>query len=170
MPQTTVLKITHAKPASTYELDRPTTRDVYWAARQFGKPLDYLSKGLEHGSVVATIGGTEAAFASGTLTLSSASGTVGGVINGVTVTVAASGGDAATATAIAAAINASTNALVKGMVTASAASAVVTVRAFQPGKLGNATTLAASGTGVTASGARLTGGAGDDVAPVTYVY
>ena len=100
-----------------------------------------------------------ATAASGTLTLATASGTVGGIINGVTITVTASGGDTATATAIAAAINASANALVAGIVDASAVGAVVTVTSEIPGKSGNAITLAATGTNVTASGARLTGGA-----------
>lgn len=96
--------------------------------------------------------------ASGTLTLSTASGTVGGTINGVSVTVSASGGDTTTAAAIAAAINASANALVSNHVTASSSGAVVTVTSKFPNHAGNAVTLAASGTGVTASGARLTGG------------
>lgn len=96
--------------------------------------------------------------ASGTLTLSSASGTVGGTINGQAVTVTASGGDAATAAAIAAAINASAHASIAGIVTATASGAVVTVYAAAAGAIGNAITIAASGTGVTASGARLTGG------------
>jgi phage tail sheath gpL-like len=96
--------------------------------------------------------------ATGTLTLSTASGTVGGTINGVTVTVTAAGGDTATAVLIAAAINASANALVSNHVTATSALGVVTLTSKYPGHAGNAVTLAASGTGVTASGARLTGG------------
>lgn len=99
-----------------------------------------------------------AVAATGTLTLSTASGTVGGVINGVTVTVTWGTSDTATAAAIAAAINASGNALVSNHVTATSALGVVTLTAKQPGHGGNAVTLAASGTGVTASGARLTGG------------
>jgi phage tail sheath gpL-like len=101
--------------------------------------------------------------ASGTLTISSGSGTVGGSINGVSITVTWGTSDTATATALAAAINASTNALVQNLVTASAAAGVVTITAVQKGKQGNTMTLAASGTGVTASGARLTGGTGGDV-------
>lgn len=106
--------------------------------------------------------------ASGTLTLSSASGTVGGVINGVTVTVTASGGDTTTAAAVAAAINASSDALISGLVTATSALGVVTVTTAVTGKMGNAVTLAASGTGVTASGARLTNGS--DGTTNSYVY
>lgn len=97
--------------------------------------------------------------ATGTVTLSSGSGAITITINGVTAaseTWATS--DAATATALAADINASADALVDGHVTASAASGVVTVTAVVPGKAGNTITLATSGTGSTASGARLTGG------------
>lgn len=97
--------------------------------------------------------------ATGTLTLSTASGTVGGIINGVTVTVSASGGDTTTATAIRDAINSSVNALVQGLVIASASGAVVTITALAGGLSGNAITLAASGTGVTASVTRLATGA-----------
>lgn len=123
--------------------------------RKFRAILDSLIAGtrlekatLRHGT----------ARASGTLTLSTASGTVGGVINGVSVTVAASGGDTATAAAIAAAINASANALVNQHVEATSSAAVVTIRSKRQDASGNAITLAASGTGVTASSARLAGG------------
>lgn len=117
---------------------------------------------LEGGMTGAYVGATGFVLgtdeASGTLTLSSASGAVGGTINGVSVTVTASGGDTATATALAEAINASGNALVNEHVSATSAAGVVTLTAKTAGPGGNAVTLAASGTGVTASGARLTGG------------
>jgi trimeric autotransporter adhesin len=123
---------------------------------------------LIHGCIAGAYAGASGfsvsqAQATGTLTLSSASGSVGGIINGVTITVTASGGDAATATALAAAINASVDPLVQHLVRADnldangAATAVVTVTAHTPGVAGNTVTLAATGTGVTASGARLTG-------------
>lgn len=102
--------------------------------------------------------GQGGARATGTLTFSSASGTVGGSINGVSVTVTAAGGDTNTAALWVAAVAASTNPLVQGVVTASNVAGVATVQAVQYGTTGNAITLAASGTGVTASGARLTGG------------
>lgn len=98
--------------------------------------------------------------ASGTVTLATASGTVGATINGVAITVAFATSDANTASLLAAAINASTNPLVKDVVTASAAAGVVTIRSTVAGITGNSITLAPSGTGATASGARLTGGAG----------
>lgn len=98
------------------------------------------------------------ALATGTLTIASGSGTVGGTINGVGVTVTWGTSDTATAAALATAINASGNALVANHVTATSAAGVVTLSAKKKGAAGNAITLAASGTGVTASGARLTGG------------
>lgn len=103
-----------------------------------------------------TVNPTTAVAAHGTLTLSSASGTVGGAINGTSVTVTASGGDTATATALAAAINA--NATTKLIVHATSALGVVTITAIARGTAGNSITLTASGTGVTRSGATLTGG------------
>ncbi len=97
--------------------------------------------------------------ASGTYTISSGSGVLTATINGVAVTTASqSGTDTACAVALAAAINASTNALVSGMVTATSALGVVTVTAALGGKLGNAITTAASGTGNTADQARLISG------------
>lgn len=108
--------------------------------------------------------GATAAAASGTVTLATASGAVGAIINGVTVTATWATSDANSASLIAAAINASTNALVQHHVTASASGAVVTITSAKKGIGGNTITLAASGTGVTASGARLTGGTGGNVA------
>lgn len=98
--------------------------------------------------------------ASGTISVAGADGgTYTATINGVAITVTGtSGNNTATATSIAAAINASTNALVQNIVTASSSAGVVTITAVVPGVLGNCITLAASGTGATASGARLTGG------------
>jgi len=55
----------------------------------------------------------------GILTASSASGSVGGVINGVTITVTAAGGDAASMTLLATAVNGSVNALVQNTIRAS---------------------------------------------------
>lgn len=106
-----------------------------------------------------TLASSEGAQASGTLTVSSGSGAVGGVINGVTVTVSWAASDNNSASLIAAAINATSDALIRGVVVASAATNVVTITAVKGGLGGNAITLAASGTGVTASGARLASGA-----------
>jgi len=103
--------------------------------------------------------------AAGTVTLATASGTVGATINGVAITVTYATSDANTAALLAAAINASANALVKDIVSATSALGVVTITSTVAGVAGNTITLAASGTGATASGARLTGGAG-----MTYAF
>lgn len=98
-------------------------------------------------------------FAVGTYTLSSSSGVLRATINGINCdTASLSGTDTANAVLLAAAINASTNALVLGMVTASSALGVVTVTAAVAGKLGNAITTTATGTGNTADQARLISG------------
>lgn len=134
----------------SYASKRKATRDV--AAN-----LKAIAAGTRLGSSTVELR-TGAANASGTLTLSTASGAVGGVINGVTITATWATSDTNSAALVAAAINASTNALIAGVVTASSALGVVTVTSVLPGVYGNCITLAASGTGVTASGARLTGG------------
>lgn len=127
-------------------------------SKQFLARLTNLLAGFMGGQYSVATARVSQTAATGTLTLSTASGTVGGVINGVTITVTYATSDANTASLIAAAINASTNPLVQGLVSASAASGVVTITSLVAGTAGNMTTLAASGTGVTASGARLTGG------------
>jgi hypothetical protein len=101
--------------------------------------------------------------ATGTLTLSGAAGAVGGTIGGTLVTATAAGGDAASVVLVVAAINA--DATVSKLVTASVDPALST-RVLLTAKteptdhvIGNQITLVASGTGVTASGAKLgTGG------------
>lgn len=114
---------------------------------------------------------TTLAPATGTLTLSSASGSVGGTIGGTSVTVTASGGDTATATALAAAINA--NSTVNQFVVATSAAGVVTLTALYGntlggGAIGNLVTLVAVGTGVTRSAATLTGGANATANKITW--
>lgn len=111
--------------------------------------------------------GSALVSATGGVTYSSSSGTQTVTINGVAITASSGASDALTASAVAAAINASTNALVQYLVTASASGSVVTITSAMPGKVGNCITLAASGTGANASGARLVGGAGGDVTPTT---
>lgn len=120
-------------------------------------------------SVARLAGGTVASHegvqASGTVTLSSSSGNLTATINGVDTTVAFSTDDATSAALLAAAINSSTDALVRGHVYASSSAGVVTITAIRGGLRGNSITLAATGTGATASGARLASGA----APTTVV-
>lgn len=96
--------------------------------------------------------------ASGTVTIASGNGTITATINGVGIPITWATSDANSAALLAAAINASSDALVSGIVTATSALGVVTITSVVKGKMGNAVTLAASGTGATASGARLTGG------------
>lgn len=115
------------------------------------------------GATFGTGGAAVAAVdASGTLTLSGVTGVVGGSIDGdpnVTVN-SADADDAATAILLADEIN--NDATVNLLVEALAAAKVVTMTAVAPGKFGNAITNVASGTGVTASGATLTGGTGGE--------
>lgn len=129
-------------------------------------------KGLQGGtkranSLKVWADSTDNVYASGTVTITSGSGSITATINGVGTSVTWGTSDTATATALATAINAATNDLVEFHVKATSSAGVVTITALAPGQWGNAITLAASGTGATASGARLTGGAGADVTPVT---
>ena len=105
--------------------------------------------------------------ATGTWTTASGSGSQTLVINGVSIANTWATSDTVAAAAMAAAVNASTNALVTGLVTATSAAGVVTVTALA-GKMGNAVTTTATGTGATAEQARLTGGT-DGTAQVTAV-
>jgi phage tail sheath gpL-like len=161
----TVVTINH--PNEDLAVDYTLRNNTYRVLINFLAGLANSAKGLGASVDVKQNGGT-GVQASGTVTLSSASGTVGATINGVSTTVTASGGDTATATALAAAINASANALIAGLYTAAAAAGVVTITAVSKGALGNATTLAASGTGATASGTRLTGGVDAAAQVVTF--
>lgn len=130
-----------------------------------------ITSGVKKGSSVVVNAGTATdslAAASGTVTLSSAAGTTTVTINGVNFTTAA-GTDTVRAAALALAINTSTNALVQYLVAATSVAGLLTIVALQPGITGNTITLAASGTGATASGARLTGGVGGSNLPVALV-
>lgn len=110
---------------------------------------------------------SEGAQATGTVTISSGSGATAATINGVACSVTWASSDDNTATLLANKINeTASNALIGHLVVATAATNVVTITAVQGGVSGNAITLSASGTGVTASGARLTGGA----VPTTAVF
>jgi phage tail sheath gpL-like len=121
--------------------------------------FEALAGGSRQGSVsILTNGGSNGTAATGTITMASSSGTVGAIINGVTVSVTWATSDTASSAALAAAINASVNALVQPFVSATSALGVTTLTAKNKGTQGNAVTLAATGTNVTASGARLTGG------------
>lgn len=105
--------------------------------------------------------------ATGTWTTASGSGTQTCVINGVSVSNVWATSDTVAAAAMSTAINASTNALITGLVTSTSALGVVTITALS-GKMGNAITTTATGTGATAEQARLTGGT-DGTTQVTAV-
>ena len=159
----TVSYIDHQFPGQA-QLNSNRRQWLERAAQHF----EALAGGTRQGTVtVLTNGGANGAAASGTITMATSSGTVGAVINGVTVSVTWATSDAASSTALAAAINASTNPLVQPFVTATAAGAVTTITAKNKGSQGNAVTLAATGTNVTASGPRLTGGVDGTVNTVT---
>lgn len=105
---------------------------------------------------------TAAVRATGSIVLSGASGTVGAIVNGVTVTRAWAVSDDATAAALSADVNAALPGVAFSIYTAGG---TVPVSAQTAGAAGNAITLVAVGTGVTVSGPALTGGT--DAASVT---
>jgi phage tail sheath gpL-like len=96
--------------------------------------------------------------ASGTITLSSGTGTITATINGVAIAITWATSDTNSAALLATAINASVNVLVADIVTATSAAGVVTIESIRAGLCGNTITIAATGTGATASGVRLTSG------------
>lgn len=106
--------------------------------------------------------------ASGTVTIASGTGAITAIINGVSIAITWATSDTVSAALLAAAINASVNALVAGFVTATSAAGVVTITAAEKGLQANAITLSATGTGATASVARLAGGTHGTV--TSYVY
>lgn len=131
-----------------------------------------LLTGTQKGTALTINAGTSTtalAPATGTVTLATgSSGTYTATINGVAIQVTYATSLSATAALLAAAINTSSNALVQYLVSAVAVGPVVTIVALQPGITGNCITLAASSSAgtATASGARLTGGAGGSNIPV----
>jgi phage tail sheath gpL-like len=162
MAKTTVIRLTTDNDILYGSI---TAREV---ALRLSEQLQRMASGNPGGTMGVALNCTADVKASGTYTLSSSSGTLTATINGIAITASGAGTDAEDATALAAAINASSNALVAGIVTASAAGAVVTVTAVQPGKIGNSITTTGSGTGVTCNQTRLASGAGGDVAVSSY--
>lgn len=163
----TIISISHPSPFNL-KLDGASRRRNEAIQLVVGF-LRGLVSGTQKGTAVTINAGTSTsalAAASGTVTYVTPSGTQTVTINGVAITAASGASAALTAAAVAAAINASTNALVQYLVAAVPTAGVVTIVALQPGITGNTITLAASGTGATASGARLTGGVGGSNSPV----
>ncbi len=163
----------------------PTTKGRYQApSRQVDPPSQHLSVTPDDdtdlawttrrikvgvgGLVRLWLDGDSTTNASGLFTLSSVSGTIHAVIDSVDVSVVAAVSDIATATALTAALNAKAELL--GIVTASntyvaadgtvTATAVIVVTYANPSPAGDAITTTASGTGLTAGAATLSGSAG----------
>jgi len=160
-----------AKGATTLQIVHPNEDLTFPPGTERGRALntlmDFLAGcliGAKGGQGLALLLGQGGTQASGTLTVEAADGTVGGSINDVDVTVEAAADDGETAALVAAAINATAE--LKGVVTATATDAVVTIQAVEYGAGGNAITLEAIG-GLTASGATLTGGVAPTLTPLT---
>jgi phage tail sheath gpL-like len=163
----TIISISHPSPFNL-KLDGASRRRNEAVQLVVGF-LRGLVAGTQKGTAVTINAGTSTsalAAASGTVTYVTPSGTQTVTVNGVAITATSGASATLTAVAVAAAINASTNALVQYFVTAVPVAGVVTITALQPGITGNAVTLSASGTGATASAARLTGGVGGSNNPV----
>jgi len=152
-------------------LDQETSKPKEWMQQLRNFLIRVVSTDIPS-TIDQQIDGGDAVAASGTFTFSNTAANNDTVlINGVTFTAKTSGatgnqfniGASATASAanLAAAINASATALVSGLVSATSALGVVTVTARAKGVTGNAVTIAEgvdSGSVITVSGARLTGG------------
>lgn len=127
------------------------------------KIVDFLKKVVSGSHPASVKTRVNSVKASGTITLSSHVATDTVTISGVTLTADTDydvgGDDSETADNLAAAILADTD--LDGLVTATAASGVVTVTALVPGELGNAVTLAISAHG-SVSAARMAGGTNGD--------
>lgn len=133
---------------------------VRHSIRPFRRFITAMNKALGGSNKNTTTlqAGSHTATSTGTVTIASGSGTITATINGVAIAITWATSDTNSAALLAAAIIASTNALVAPFVTATSALGVVTITFLRAGVDGNTVTLAASGTGATASGARLTGG------------
>lgn len=131
--------------------------------RMFLVHLAAACEGMAQGAISGTVevyrDDGDADTATGSVTFDGASDTTTVTINGVAFS-QTTGDDDSRSLELAEDINASGNALVSGQVEATIeVSGTVIITAKQAGAAGNLNTLAASGTGVTVSGNRLTGGA-----------
>jgi phage tail sheath gpL-like len=180
MPNYSTITITHNE--GSVEISRyiqPSTTNKFLEIEKLINYFEALSGGVRLATIKV---GAIAVKATGTITFSAAGAANDTIlVNGVTFTARASGatgnqwnvGASATASAaaLAAAINASSTALVQNYVVASAASGVVTITAYDPGKTGNCITIAEgvdSTSAMTVSGARLTGGSNGTEASYSY--
>jgi hypothetical protein len=188
MANTTTIRITHPETAAQMDdLTRVGSAKAFLA--QLQNYLDKVQSGAIAGNVtvLAQVGATAGVKASATATCAAVQAADTVTIAGTALTAIAdngtptavqfkigSGGGATQngqcATNLAACINANTT--LNKLVSASAAAAVVTVTALNPGLVGSkltfvssdGTRLAVTGSGVLASGA------GEDIAPTTYTF
>lgn len=123
--------IQHRKPVDLGRNNQLQNREVLTALAN----LVGDSSGSVDGLTANFNQGTTGAKAGATLIVSGGTGSVGGTINGVTVTGSGAGTDAQDAAAIAAAINASTNALVQGFVRAASSYATLTLSSTAAGSV-----------------------------------
>lgn len=177
--QTTIIRITSAKPASAWPINLPADQ-AHSECTRLAELFERLGSGFDAGNIEVQVGGTASAYATGTATLSSVVATDAITINGVAFAVVNSGAtgnqvnkganDTATAANFAAKINASSTAKISKYVKATSAGAVLTITAYAPGLLGNLITIAQTGNHITLNPASaLAGGAGADVPATTYV-
>ncbi len=143
-----------------------TTIDGVEVAANCAAAVGTLTLTNSAGALTTTIAGVavaaNCAAADGTLTLSTASGTLTATIAGVLVTVEFNTDDDTTADDLAAAIEAEED--LDLVVSAVAAGPVVTLTSLVLGTPGDAVTVVVTGTGLSRSGATLTGGSDEDTA------
>lgn len=151
----TLIRLTHEGRAVDLDLGQQPSGAAYEGLAALANYFDALNAGIRNGK--AEIAGG-AARAAGTWTTSAGTGALTCTINGVTINRTWATSDTATAAALANDINTHANALINSHVSATSVGGVVTITSKTPGNPGNAITLAGTGTGVTVSGARLTGG------------
>jgi hypothetical protein len=125
----TTVVVSHRRAVDLGATNRMQNGDVI---RAIARHLDNPVGSVDAAVVVANSSGMPSP-AGATALLSTASGTVGVTVNGVGVTVTASGGDAATAGLLVTAVNTSTNALVNGFVRATQTRARLTLSATAAG-------------------------------------
>lgn len=127
----------------------------------FGNTIEHsvVGKGSTGSATRLGSGTQNGTQASQTYTISSGSGTMTMVVNGVSDNVTWSSSDTATAAALAAKFQLNSSALLRGVVDVTSSSGVVTVKAVKAGYEGNYMTITGTGTGVTVGGAHLAGGA-----------
>lgn len=171
MAVTTVIKLTH--PAASEVKVWPSYQPREQAV-ELSNLFATLASGKPAGSMDVSFAGTAGTKATATLLCGETiTGDLTVTINGVEIEAAAGATPAAAATALLAAIKAETDPLVADLVVATKpTTTTVALEAKQRGLAGNAFTIAVTGTGLTVqdSATRFVGGAGDDVAAVTYSY